>query len=93
MNIINKEEVKKQENYSPPSGSSSYYGGGFSGSGNIIFQPIPPPPMTYNNPAPSIALLLGSVGLIAASAPSVPIALGVSVLSFGVGALFGKLLS
>ena len=96
MNIINKEEVKKQENYPPSSGSSSYYGGGFSDSGHIIYQPIPPPPVTpvtYNDPAPSIALLLTGVGLIAASAPSAPIALGVTVLSLGVGALFGKLLS
>ena len=93
MNIINKEEVKKQENYPPSSGSSSYYGGGFSDSGHIIYKPIPPPPVTYNNSAAFIPLLFSSVGLIAASAPSTPIALGVTVLSLGVGVLFGKLLS
>ena len=93
MNIINKEEVKKQENYPPSSGSSSYYGGGFSDSGHIIYKPIPPPPVTYNNSAAFIPLLFSSVGLIAASAPSAPIALGVTVLSLGVGVLFGKLLS
>ena len=38
MNIIKKEEVKQQQNYSPPSYNYSVYRGGYSSNGHLCYQ-------------------------------------------------------
>ena len=94
MNIIKKEEVRKEVNYGSFSSSSTWYGG-YSNNGYLEHRAISPPPtpIPEYNPLPSmIPSIVANTALIA-TVVSAPVAIGISALSVGAGYLLGKIFS
>lgn len=92
MNIIRKEEVRKDVYYSPPSYSSSYYDAKFDDNGYLKYQVTPAPMPVVNNTPLIISSLLATI-VVAATVVSAPVDNGVNALGYEIGYLFGKLFS